>query len=106
VSTNEITTTAAWVAGVAVLVLIVAGWRKPARASIDPQRARPGTLMRAGVPQPRPRVDLYRPAPWWKRLWALVTGSFLALLIGAITATLLAYAAAWAVITLTDLLEQ
>jgi hypothetical protein len=106
VSTNEITTTAAWVAGLAVLALIVAGWRKPARASIDPQRARPGTLLRAGVPNPRQRVDLYRPAPWWKRAWALASGSALAVLIGAVTATLLAYAASWLVITLTDMLKQ
>jgi hypothetical protein len=106
VSTNEITTTAAWVAGVAVTVLIVAGWRKPARASIDPQRARPGTLLRAGSPEGRSRLEMYRPAPWWKRVWAAASGSGLALLLGAVLATLIAYGSAWLVITLSDMLKK
>jgi hypothetical protein len=89
-----------------VLALIVVGWRKPARASIDPQRARPGTLLRAGTPEGRSRLEIYRPAPWWRRLWAVLAGSLLSLLLGAVAATLLAFGAAWTVITLTHMLKR
>jgi ABC-type Fe3+ transport system permease subunit len=49
---------------------------------------------------------MYRPAPWWKRVWAAVSGTALALLLGAVLATLIGFGAAWLVITLTDMLKK
>ena len=37
-SLSELTTASAWIAGLAIVALIAAGWRKPARATVDPTR--------------------------------------------------------------------
>ena len=46
-----------------------------------------------------------RPGPF-RRLWALVASSGIALVIGAVLATVVAFGLAYLVITLTDLLKQ
>ena len=47
-----------------------------------------------------------KPAGLVRRLWALVASSGLALVIGAVIATIAAFSLAWIVTTLTDLLKQ
>jgi len=44
--------------------------------------------------------------PLWRRLWAIVASSVLALSTAAIAATAIAFGAAWLVITLTDMLKK
>ncbi len=44
--------------------------------------------------------------PLWRKLWALVAGSTLAIATGAVLATLTAFAVAWTVITLTSMLRS
>lgn len=51
-------------------------------------------------------ASLYRRPGPLRRLWAVVAGSGLAVVIGAVLAIVTAFASAWIVITLTDLLKQ
>lgn len=104
VSVTEITTAAGWLAGLAIVALLATGWRKPARASADSsqrdhQPADPPALGEASA-------DLYRPAPWWRRVWSIVWGSALSMWVGAVVATFVGFGVAKAVITLTDLLKR
>jgi hypothetical protein len=106
VSMDELTVHMAWIAGLAMLALLLAGWRKTARAQpkplrrpLEPPRRVPHQVVEA-VAQP------YRPASALRRLWAVVASSGLALVIGAVIATVTAFSLAWVVTTLTDLLKQ
>lgn len=103
---TELTTAAGWIAGLAIVALIASGWRKPARAVADPARAR----MQRGIPDRAHVVDERAPLaehiPMWKRVWAVVASGGLALWVAAVTATVIAFGAAWIVITLTDMLKQ
>jgi len=106
VSITEVTTTAGWVAGLAIVALIATGWRKPARATADLARARrplraPGVLEvidRQGQP--------YRAPRWYRRVWAAVASSVLAVWIGAVVATLVGFGLAFAVIELSEMLRR
>jgi hypothetical protein len=42
----------------------------------------------------------------WRRLWAIVAGSTIALVAGAVTATFVAFGASWLVITLSHMLKK
>lgn len=103
---TELTTAAAWIAGLAIVALIASGWRKPARAAANPARAR---LLRV-PPNPVPRVEhkapLVEPTLLWRRVWAVIASGGLALWVAAVTATAIAFGAAWIVITLTDMLKK
>lgn len=48
----------------------------------------------------------YRSAGPLRRVWAVVAGSGLAIVIGAVLATVTAFSLAWVVTTLTDLLRS
>jgi hypothetical protein len=107
VSINDLTVRMAWLAGLALVALLLAGWRKPARARprgprrpIDsaPRRV-PHTVQAAAAPP-------YHAAGPLRRVWAVVASSGLAIVIGAVVATVLAFSLAWAVTTLTDLLKS
>jgi len=94
-------------AGLAIVALILAGWRKNARATARTPRGDP-ILRRPWTP-----VDVAeRTAPLYKRpgplrrIWAVVAGSGLAIVIGAVLAVVTAFAAGFLVITMTDLLKQ
>lgn len=94
-------------AGLAVFALVLAGWRKNARATPRSPRGEP-ILRRAWEPIPiaETTTSLYkRPGPL-RRVWAVVAGSGLAIVMGAILAITIAFAIGWLVITLTDLLQQ
>ena len=62
--------------------------------------------LRAGLPEGRARLEMYRPAPWWKRLWAAVSGGALALLLGAALATIVGFVMASLVVRLSDMLKR
>jgi len=106
VNITEVTTAAGWIAGLAIVALIAAGWRKPARATADPARARRPQRAPLGVPVAELEAPLSRRTPIWRRIWAIVAGSAMALVLGVVFATIIGYGAAWMVIRLSDLLRQ
>ncbi len=103
---TELTTAAGWIAGLAILALIASGWRKPARATADSARARlePGTTVPPRLVERR--AHLVERTPLWRRVWAVVASGGLALWVGAVAATVIAFGGAWIVITLTDMLKK
>ncbi|MEM9514571.1 MAG: hypothetical protein AAGA42_06895 [Actinomycetota bacterium] len=115
VSVTELTTYAAWMLGLALVALVLAGWRKNARASVKSPRADQGvptTVRRtvgrdwAPIGVAETTTPLYkRPGPI-RRIWAVVASSGIAIVIGAVLATVVAFGLAYLVITLTDLLRQ
>lgn len=107
VSVTDLTTQAAWMAGLAILALVLAGWRKTARATARTPRGEP-ILRRPWEPVPiaEATTTLYkRPGPL-RRLWAAVASSGIAIVIGALLAVVVAFGTGYLVITLTDLLKQ
>ena len=103
---SELTIAAGWIAGLAIVALIASGWRKPARATVDPARAR---WERATAERPHlveHKAPLAEHTPFWKRVWSVVASGGLALWVGAVAATVIAFGAAWIVITLSDMLKQ
>lgn len=100
------TTAAGWIVGLAILALIAAGWRKPARATADPSRARLPHRAKRGVPVEEVHTPSYRRTPIWVRIRAAAAGSVMAVILGAVTATLVGYGAALFVIRLTDMLRK
>ena len=103
-SVDVLTGKAAWIAGLAVAALVLTGWRKPARAQAKRPRSPDHPSPDAEVEhQPAP-LDR-RPGPI-RRLLVAVAATGLALVTGAVAATVLAFGVAWAVITLTSLLKR
>lgn len=94
-SVDGLTVRAAWIAVLAVAALVFVGWRKPARAR--PRSRRATAVERTPAP-------LYHPPGPVRRLLAAVSSGGLAVVTGAVVAIVLAFAAAYAVITLTGLL--
>lgn len=103
---TELTTAAAWIAGLAIVALIASGWRKPARATVNPARARVSNGPGQRVRLVEAKTPFAEHTPLWRRVWAVVAGGGLALWIAAVVATLIAFGTAWIVITLTDMLKQ
>ncbi len=94
-------------AGLAIVALVLAGWRKPARPTAptprrDPIVPRPGEPI--GIAETT--TSLYKRPSLLRRIWAVVAGSGLAIVIGAVLAIVIAFGTAALVITLTDLLKQ
>jgi hypothetical protein len=106
VNITEVTTAAGWIAGLAIVALIAAGWRKPARATADPGRARRPLDAPAGLEVTEMQAPLARRSRWWRRLWSLVASSVLAVWVGAIVATIVGFGTAMLVITLTNMLKR
>jgi hypothetical protein len=103
---TQVTTAAGWMAGLAIVALIATGWRKPARATADPARAWRPSRAPVGVELKEVRAPAATRTRWWRRLWSVVASSVLAVWVGAILATVVAFGLAWTVITLTDMLKQ
>lgn len=105
-SLNTLTLAAAWIAAFAILALLAAGWRKPARAKprrlIDPDRpsARPPLEV-----EHLPTVAYHAPGPI-RRLASGATGVALVLVVGAVLATVVAFAVALTVTHFSDLLKR
>lgn len=96
----------AWIAGLALVALALAGWRKTARAQpksprnpMEPPRRIPYEVLSAPAPP-------YRPAGVLRRVWAIVASTGLTVVIGAIIATITAFSIAVVVTTMTDLLKR
>lgn len=106
VNITEVTTAAGWIAGLAIVALIAAGWRKPARATADPARARRPLSATSGLEVAEVKAPPAVRTRWWRRLWSVVASSVLAVWVGAIAATVIAFGTAWIIITLTDMLKQ
>jgi heme A synthase len=107
VSITDLTVHAGWMLGLAVFALVLAGWRKTARAVPRIPRSEP-IIRRRWVPIgiAETTAPLYkRPGPV-RRIWALVAGVAIAIVTGAVLATTVAYGLAFVVSTLTDLLKQ
>jgi hypothetical protein len=51
-------------------------------------------------------VSLEPRTPLWRRVWAIVAGSAMALVTGAVAATLIGFGASWIVITLSHMLKK
>ena len=102
------------IAALAIVALLLAGWRKPARAEPRSHRVpefgappAPRHVRRArGIPVEHHATPLYRPPGPLRRALALAASSAIGVLIGVLTAIVLAFAAAFSVIWLTNLLEQ
>lgn len=106
VSITQLTTASAWIAVLAIIALIASGWRKPARASALLIRTRRTSRGQIVIPVTQLPSPLHRPTPWWRKVWALIASSGIAIVTGALIATILAFAIAWSVTTLTDMLRQ
>jgi ABC-type nitrate/sulfonate/bicarbonate transport system permease component len=106
VSLSELTTASAWIAGLAIVALIAAGWRKPARASADPARERRRSRERPAIELAEVEAALHQRTPMWRKIWALAASSTLAVVIGAIIATVVSFGIAFTVIRLTDMLRR
>jgi hypothetical protein len=83
--------------------MIIAGWRKPARATAAFAR-----VTRKSQPVPLTEVpgQVHRRTPIWRTAWSISALTVLAVAVAAVLATLLAFGLAWSVITLTDMLRS
>jgi ABC-type nitrate/sulfonate/bicarbonate transport system permease component len=107
VSINDLTVRMAWLAGLALLALVLAGWRKTARAQPRRPRRAPDSAPRRIPHQVQAAAaPSYHAAGPLRRVWAVVASSGLAIVIGAVLATVIAFSLAYAVTTLTDLLRS
>ena len=107
VSVTDLTTAAGWMAGLAIVALMFAGWRKTARAVPRTPRAEP-KLRRPRVPIgiAEATVPLYKPPNLIRRVLAGIAGAGLGVVIGIVSAIVIAFGTAFVVITLTDLLRS
>jgi hypothetical protein len=106
VSTRELTIATAWIAVLAIVALVAAGWRKPARATANPARALLPRRARIGLRVIETEAPLHRRTQLWRKAWALVAGSTMAVLTGMVAATLVGLGASWIVITLSHMLKK
>ena len=106
VSITEVTTAAGWITGLAIVALIAAGWRKPARATANPARARRPHRAPTGVELVAVETELHRPPHPVKRLWAVGASGVLAVWVGAVVATIVGFGVAYAVSTRTHMLKR
>jgi len=96
----------AWIAGLAIVALAMAGWRKTARAQPKTSRDPIRTPRRIPYEVQVAPAPLYRPAGVLRRIWAVVASTGLTLIIGAMIATIAGFTIAFIVTTMTDLLKQ
>lgn len=90
-----------------MLALVLAGWRKNARATTQTLRSIPG-IRRPSEPITiaETTTSLYKRPSVARRVVAVVTGSGIAIVIGAVIAIVIAFGTGFFVITLTDLLKK
>ena len=107
VSVTDLTTSAAWMAGLAMVTLVLAGWRKNARPTARTSRGEPEVQRRwEPIPIAETTTSLYKRPSLLRRLMAAVTGSAIAIVIGAVAAVVIAFGTGLLVMTLTDLLKK
>jgi hypothetical protein len=61
---------------------------------------------RVGVQMTEHDVPMHRRTPIWRKVWALLAGSTMAVVTGMLAATLLGFSASWIVITLSRMLKK
>ena len=103
VSVDGLTVRAAFIAGLALAALVLTGWRKPARA--EPRSPR-GPDDRVGIVVDHLDTQLYRRPGVVRRLLAAILSGGIGLLVGVLTAIVVAFGTAWAVIWMTNLLHR
>jgi hypothetical protein len=106
VSVNDLTIRAAVVAGLAIVALLLTGWRKTARATPKTSRGSATEPRQVPIQVTRQPTPAYHPPTPLRRLWAFLASSGLAAIIGAVLATVIAFATALVVMRMTDLLKQ
>lgn len=100
-SVDVLTLGAAWIAALAIVALVLTGWRQPARAQPRPRRGDPnGPVVEV---EHRP-TEPYRRAGPIRRLLAALAGAGITVVTGIVVATVLAFAIAIVVVRLTGLL--
>jgi hypothetical protein len=104
-SVEDLTSRAAWIAGLGVLALLLTGWRKTVRAQPRASRAT-WTRPRDEVAVVHEPVDRYRRPGPLRRVLAAGASGVLAVVTGAVLAILIAFTVSFAVVTLTDLLKR
>jgi hypothetical protein len=104
-SVEGLTVRAAFIAGLAIVALLLTGWRKPARAE---SRSPRGPLRRdaSGIVVDHYDTPLYRRPGPIRRVFAAVASGGIGLLTGVLAAIVVSFAIATAVIWLTNLLQQ
>jgi ABC-type nitrate/sulfonate/bicarbonate transport system permease component len=94
-------------AGLAVFALVLAGWRKNARATARTPRGEPPVRQRWDpIPIAETTTSLYKRPSLPRRLLAVAAGSAIAIVIGAVAAVVIAFGTGILVTTLTDLLKK
>jgi len=121
VNVTEVTTIAGCVAGLGVIALTASGWRQPARVEPSSPRGLSGRLRQrldallrrpaasdddGSTPTPTVDSTSVYPTPWWRRARSVAGGTGLALWSGAVAATVVGFAAALVVISLTSMLKR
>jgi hypothetical protein len=106
VSTRELTIATGWIAVLAIVALVATGWRKPARATANPARALRPHRARIGIAMAEEPAALHRRTPLWRRLWAVIASSGLAVVAAMVVATFIGFGASWIVITLSHMLKK
>jgi hypothetical protein len=106
VSVNDVTIRAAVIAGLAILALVLTGWRKTARATPKTSRGTATSPRQVPVQVERHPTPAYHAPNPVQRLLALLTSGGLALLVGAVIATIGAFTIAVIVTTMTNLLKD
>ena len=104
-SVDGLTVRAAFIAGLAIVALLLTGWRKPARAEPQTPRAA-ASRQRAGVVVDHFDTPQYRRPGVIRRVLALLASGGIGLLTGVLAAIITSFAIAIAVIWLTNLLQQ
>jgi hypothetical protein len=103
-SVDGLTVRAAFIAGLAIAALLLTGWRKPARA--EPRSPRGSLREPDGFVVDHLDTPLYRRPGVVRRLLAAVASGGIGLLVGVLTAIIVAFGIAYAVIELTSLLQS
>lgn len=101
-SITELTADAAWIAGLAIVALVATGWRKTARATAPPARARRRSI------DALEELDapLQAHTSMLRKLWAAVASGTIAVVVGAMLATVVAFSLALIVIRATGMLQR
>jgi len=104
-SVDGLTVRAAFIAVLAIVALLLTGWRKPARAE---SRSPRGPLRRdaSGVVVDHFDTTPYRRPGPIQRALALVASGGLGILTGVLSAIMVAFSVAFAVVWLTNLLQR
>jgi hypothetical protein len=106
VSVNDLTIRAAVIAGLAIIALVLTGWRKTARATPKTSRGTATSPRQVPIRVVREPTPAYHSPNPVQRLVSLLASGGLALVVGAVIATVSAFAIAVIVTTMTNLLKD